>query len=143
MKTLMIIASLLMSGVASADYYAGDKIEFQAESAFVSAVLSKSLCLDGDTYRATITKCGEWKESNGGETTTCVKYVKVEGAQPVVSTRQRCAQYESDSSGGDCIAWETVPYVQKPTRNVQLIQDSNTGADKVIKTFSVTVPACN
>ncbi len=140
----MIIASLLMSGTAFADFYVGDKIEFQGESAFVSAVFSKSLCLDGDTYRANITKCAKWNYASGDKTETCAQYVKVEGAQPVNSTRQICAQYESDSSGGDCIAWKTVAFTQKPVRNVQLIKDTNSSGDgEVVKSFTVTVPSCN
>jgi len=132
----MIIASFLMSASAFAATYAGDKIEFQADSAFVSAVFSKSLCLDGDTYKAVITKCTQWKNQHGES--TCVASAKVAASQPAASTREICTA--RDGREGNCTAWATVPYVQSPVKNVQ-VYSANDG--NLIKEFTVTVPSCN
>lgn len=133
MKKLLLIASMMMSASAFAGYVTGDKIEFQADSAFVSAVFSKSLCLDGDTYRAVINKCTEWQNDGGGDR-TCVATAKVEVAQPANSTRQRCAQYND----GDCTKWITVAYNQSPVRTVSYYNSQ----DDLVKTATVTIPSC-
>ncbi|MCO4794006.1 MAG: hypothetical protein KC493_09850 [Bacteriovoracaceae bacterium] len=136
MKTLILLA-VLFSSTAFASV-TGDKIHFQSDSTYVSAVFSKTLCLNGDTYEAMITKCMEWTNDDDRD---CVRYGKVFATQPMNSTRQRCAQY----SGGDddrCREWVTVPYVQSPVRTVKWYRDSD-NKDVLIRTEIVTVPACN
>ncbi len=143
MKLFILLAAVIGMNVASANagYVTGDKILFQADSTFVSAVFSKSLCLNGDTYEATINKCAEYRNRGNDEGLECVAFVKVKAFQPMVSTRQRCAQFESDSSGGDCAKWETVPFVQNPVRTVQYWAGSD-DSERVVKTAKVTIPAC-
>ena len=142
MKTVLLALVLLTSSLtAKADFVTGDKIEFQANSTFVSAVFSKTLCVDGNNFQAVINKCVQRVEQ-GEREGDCLKSVKILATQPLHSTRERCAAYESDSSGGDCARWETVAYNQSPVRTVKFYKDSNTGADTLVKTISVTIPAC-
>lgn len=131
MKKFLALALLFISVSASA-YVTGDKIHFQKDSTYVSAVYSKSLCLDGDTYRAVISKCLQW---SNGDDRTCLRTGKVRATQPMVSTRQRCAVQGEDR----CQRWETVRYVQDPVRTVTFF---NSNGDE-LKTETVIVKACN
>lgn len=140
MKKLIILASLLVSTSAFA-IVTGDKIEFQGDSAFVSAAFDKSLCLDGDTYKANITKCVAWE--NDGDDQQCVKYATFAGSQPMASTRQRCAKFAGRDSE-TCAKWVTVPYVQSPVRTVKYYKDNGDAFDGgPYKTVTITVPSCN
>ena len=139
MKKLIILASLLMS-TSAFGYVTGDKIEFQGVSTFVSAAFNKSLCLDGDTYNAVVTLCTEW-ERDSDDDRICVAREKFAVTQPMTSTRQRCAQFEGDNSGGDCIKWVTVPYVQKPVREVKYYRNNDDDSSPY-KTEIITIPSC-
>lgn len=139
MKMLMILAAVLgMNSVSAhaAEYVTGDKILFQSVSTYVSAVYSKSLCLNGDTYEAQVNECTEWRNrgDNGPE---CVATRKVLATQPMVSTRQICTR-EGGRDGGVCLNWETVEFVQSPVRTVKFYNSH----DQLIKTAQVTIPAC-
>lgn len=142
MKNLILAISLFVAGTAQASLMpVGDKIEFQANSTFVSAVFSKSLCLNGNTYEATINKCVEQRYRGDEEGFECVKFAKIQAFQPMKSTRQRCAEY-TGKDDKDCAKWITVPYVQKPVRTVKWYRVSNDGSDDYVKTTTVTIPAC-
>jgi len=136
MKLIALLATLLSFSSAFAyTSVSGDKIHFQSESTYVSAVFSKSLCLDGDTYEAVINKCVEWTNNDERR---CVRNIKITAYQPMKSTRQRCAEF-GGGDDKDCTRWETVAYVQSPVRTVKFLDED----DRVIKTQKVTVPACN
>lgn len=137
MKNLVIGLALLSSASAFAErdtYFTGDKIEFQKNSTFVSALYSKSLCLNGDTYEAIINKCVEYTNDDERR---CVKTIKIKAFQPVESTRQRCAEF-GGRDDDRCVEWETVPYVQSPVRMVKFYEGST-----VVRTQKVVIPACN
>lgn len=129
MKTL--VAALMLF---SASVFAGNvvgHIHFQAESTYVNAYYSKSLCVDGDVFKATITKCLDWSR---GDERRCLRRGKVQATQPMISTRQRCARFSGDS----CRAYETVTY--KQSRNV-LVKFYN-NSDDLVRTEMVRVPDC-
>ncbi|MCR9204352.1 MAG: hypothetical protein NXH75_07240 [Halobacteriovoraceae bacterium] len=130
MKSL-IAAIALVSTSAFAGNVVGH-IHFQSESTWVNAYYSKSLCLDGDTFRATITKCMEW---SNGDDRRCVRRGKVQAAQPQESTRQRCASRNDDT----CTEWETVRYFQSENVTVKFYNND----DDLVRTKNITVPACN
>ncbi|MCF8059767.1 MAG: hypothetical protein K9K67_10745 [Bacteriovoracaceae bacterium] len=133
MKSL-IAALAIVSTSAFAGNVVGH-IHFQSESTWVNALYSKSLCLDGDTYKATVTKCMEY---GSGDERRCLQYGKIAATQPVESTRQRCASF----GGGDdnqCTKWITVSYVQSPNITVKFYNDDN----ELVKTKKITVPSCN
>lgn len=137
MKNLVIGLALLSSASAFAErdtYFTGDKIEFQKDSTWVSALYSKTLCLNGDTYEAIITKCAEY--SNDDER-RCERTIKVKAFQPMVSTRQRCDRF-GGSDDNRCDRWVTVPFVQNPERIVKFYEGST-----LVRTQKVVVPACN
>lgn len=137
MKKLIILASLMVS-TSAFGYVTGDKIEFQSVSTFVSAAFNKSLCLDGDTYNAVVTLCTKWETSDDDR--KCVASAKFAVSQPMTSTRQRCAAW----NGGDddnCTKWVTVPYVQKPVREVKYYRN-NDDDSAPYKTEIITIPSC-
>ena len=142
MKKLMIIAAMLFSASALADQIVPRNAHytFQSASTWVNAVYNKSLCLNGDTYEATVLSCLAYREAGDGER-ECDKYGKIEISQPMVSTRQRCAQTDDD---GDCESYETVEFVQEPTRTINWVRvDSDSGSEYFVKSETLTVPACN
>jgi hypothetical protein len=130
MKSL-IAALALVSTSAFAGSVVGH-VHFQADSTWVNAYYSKSLCLDGDTFRATITKCVKY--SNGDER-RCLERAKFQAAQPQSSTRQRCARFEDDN----CAEYITVPYFQSENITVKFYDND----DNLVKTKDITVPSCN
>lgn len=132
MKKLIVMALMFVSATAFANI-SGDKILFQKESTYVSAVYSKSLCLDGSTYRAVINKCMQW--SNSGDDSRCLRTAKVRVTQPMESTRQRCAVQSEQG----CSKWETVRFFQDPVRTVTFFSDNGRELD----TKTVVVKACN
>lgn len=112
----------------------GGHINFQRESTFVSPVHSKSLCFDGADFHAIINKCAQHRNNDSG---SCERMIKVKAIQPMESTRERCKR----SGGGDndnCQKWETVPYIQKPIRTVDVMS-----GDHVVKKVKVRVRSCN
>jgi len=138
MKKLLLIAALFAS-TANA-YVTGDKIHFQADSTFVSAAFSKTLCLNEETenYEATITKCVEWTNDDDRD---CVEYGKFFAVQPMESTRQRCARF----GGGDddrCMVWITVPYIQNRVKTVKWYRN-NDDDSQPYKVTTVRIPSCN
>ena len=130
MKSL-IAALALVSTTAFAGSVVGH-VHFQSESTWVNAYYSKSLCLDGDTFRATISKCLQW---SNGDDRRCVRRGKVQASQPQESTRQRCASRSEDG----CRAWETVRYYQSENITVKFYDDDN----NLVRTKNITVPSCN
>lgn len=131
MKRLILIAGLLLGASAFAqDTVTGDKILFQAESTYVSALYNRTLCLDGEMYRAIITKCVAFDRSEDRE---CIRYGKVAAEQPMYSTRQRCSGF----SGDECEGYETVPFYQSPVRTVKFYRN-----DDLVKTMEIAVPSC-
>ncbi|MEC7275899.1 MAG: hypothetical protein VXV96_06230 [Bdellovibrionota bacterium] len=128
----LIVAAALLSSSAFAGSIVGH-IHFQSASTWVNAYTSKSLCLDGSTYRATVNKCLRY-ERDGGER-TCVRRGKVAISQPMESTRQRCARMSDDT----CVSYETVRYVQSPNVLVKFYDND----DNLVRTKTVTVPSCN
>ncbi len=140
MKMLMILAAVLGMNTVNAhayEYVAGDKILFQSVSTYVSAVFSKSLCLNGDTYEALVNECTEWRNRGNDNGPECVAFKKVTAYQPMASTRQRCAEYTGRDQN-HCAVWETVDFVQSPVRTVKFYNSN----DQLIKTAKVTIPAC-
>ena len=127
----LIVAAALLSSSAFAGSIVGH-IHFQSASTWVTAYTSKSLCLDGSTYRATVNKCLRY-ERNGGER-TCVRRGKVAISQPMESTRQRCASFEED----ECVEYERVPLKQSPKRILE-IKDRD-GSIKKLKKH--VIPNC-
>jgi hypothetical protein len=130
MKSLIVLAAL-----ASTSSFAGvvGHIHFQKASTWVNAFYSKSLCLDGKTYKATIATCLKY-ENNGDEGRTCVKRGKKNVSQPMVSTRLRCNGYSDD----DCVSYERVSYVQSPNITVKFTDRDG----DLVRTEEITVPSC-
>lgn len=135
MKALLLAVTLLGSNAFAAGYYTtGDKIFFQSASTWVSG-LGKNICLDGDTFRAVVTKCVAW---GGKEESYCQKQVKVEIAQAVNSTKTVCVD-EGGREDSFCRKTEVVPYIQSPNLTVKYLNDRN---DSLIKTVNVRVKDC-
>ena len=135
MKGLLLIAVLISTSVFARNYtsISGDKIHFQSESTWVSAYYSKSLCLDGDTYKATIRKCMEWSNDDDRN---CLRYGKIQATQPMESTRLRCASWGSDDE--PCQRYVRVRYYQNPVKEVEFNDEDG----NVLFTRTVTVPNC-
>ena len=133
MKSL-IAALALVSTSAFAGPVVGH-VHFQADSTWVNAYYSKSLCLDGDTFRATITKCVEFSSASNNDERVCLRRAKFQAAQPQSSTRQRCARYEEQN----CVEYITVPYFQSENITVKFYDNK----DNLVKTKNITVPSCN
>lgn len=129
--SLIFLASLAHAGVGGMQ---GGHVTFQRESTFVSPLFSKSLCFDGSDFHAEIRKCAKWDLSD--DDAKCVRYEKVKAVQPMISTRQRCDQY-GGRDDGRCLKMITVPFIQKPERKVQIVED-----DQVIKEIMVKVKDC-
>lgn len=134
MKNLLVLASLLFATSAMAGFVTGDKIHFQSESTYVSAVFNKTLCFDGESFHATFTKCIEWQRDQDDR--NCIKYGKITATQPQSSTRLRCAEYRGND--GDCKRWERVSYEQSEVRNVKYFNND----DDLIKEEKVIIPVC-
>jgi len=132
MKSL--IAAIAFVTAATAFGSVVGHVHFQSESTWVNAYYSKSLCLDGDTFRATITKCAKWST---GDDRTCLKRIKVQAAQPQESTRQRCATGANNDDG--CQSYVTVRYFQSENITVKFYDND----DNLVKTEDITVPSCN
>lgn len=128
MKSLIAAIALI-----STNAFAGviGHVHFQKASTWVNAYYSKSLCLDGDTFRATVSMCLEYGQ---GDERPCLSYGKVKISQPQESTRQRCASH----SEGDCQEWETVRYFQSENITVQFTDRNG----NVTGTKDITVPNC-
>ena len=112
MKTIVFIIGALLT-VASAhagEYSHYSRVKFQSASTFVP---SNKVCRNGNMlYHKTkpslqVTIC------NDGNTECRTETRRLE--QPVVSTAQRCAQYNGD----DCVAYETYTLKQGPMATVQ------------------------
>jgi len=131
MKSLIVLAVL-----ASTSTFASvvGHIEFQKASTWVNAFYSKSLCLDGKTYKATVSTCLKYENQGGDEGRVCVKRGKKNISQPMVSTRLRCNGYSSD----DCVSYERVAFVQSPNITVKFFNNQ----DDLIRTEEITVPSC-
>lgn len=136
MKGLILAIALMASAAASAGV-SGDKIHFQSISTWVSAVYSKSLCLNGDTYEAIVNKCVEWR--HGGDDDRCVRTVKAKAFQPMNSTRKVCARW-TGRDDSNCVEYKVVPYVQKRVRTVTFTRDND--SDTPIRTQKVVIPDC-
>ena len=129
MKSLIVLAAL-----ASTSSFAGvvGHIHFQKASTWVNAFYSKSLCLDGKTYKAVISTCLKYEEDSEGR--TCVKRGMKNVSQPMVSTRLRCNGYSDDN----CVSYERVSYVQSPNITVKFTDRDG----DLIRTEDITVPNC-
>lgn len=135
MKSLIVLAALAStSAFASVQGH----IHFQKASTWVNAYYSKSLCLDGKTYKATISTCLKY-ERDSDDDRRCVKRGKINVTQPMVSTRLRCNGY-SNGSDEDCTSYERVAYVQSPNITVKFFGGDDN--DQLIRTEEITVPAC-
>jgi hypothetical protein len=134
MKKLLVLGTILLTASAFASVE-GDKIHFQKHSTWVSAVYSKSLCFDGENFKARLNKCLQWR--NGGDDRRCVKYGKITAVQPQESTRSRCVRWTGRDQG-NCAKWETVTYFQSEVRDVKFYNDR----DRLIKRETVVVPTC-
>lgn len=134
MKMALITLIVLAASFAQA-MVSGDKILFQRDSTYVSAVYNKTLCLDGQTYRAVIAKCVSY---SGGDNDRCLRTAKVQASQPMHSTRKLCA--ETRGHGESCVRYKNVAFTQSPVRTVQFHDGDN---NRVTKTVRVTIPACN
>lgn len=130
MKSL-IAAIALVSTNAFAGSVVGH-IHFQKASTWVNAYYSKTLCLDGDTFKAVVRKCVDWSNDDDRN---CTSYKKVMISQPQESTRQRCASRNDDR----CTSWETVRYFQSENVTVKFYDND----DRLVRTKEITVPACN
>lgn len=108
----------------------GGHVNFQRESTFVSPLFSKSLCFDGVDYHAEIRKCVKWDLSN--DDVTCVRYEKVKAMQPMVSTREHCEHFGGNDDNR-CEKWVTVPFIQKPERKVQVMNDGQLVKEVIVK----------
>jgi hypothetical protein len=143
MKVVVIIASALFAFTASAgEYSKPSSVIFQSASTFVPAT---KVCRDGDVLKHKTKAAIELEiceESDSGSKYNC-KTVSRPLAQPVVSTAQRCAQYESDSNGGDCLAWETYTLNQASVKVWTYLskKDMADGRNGSV-TGTYTIPAC-
>jgi hypothetical protein len=142
MKALVLIASALFAFTASAGEYSKSTVTFQAAATWVPA---SKVCRDGNVLKHKTKATVEVKycdESGSGYDFNC-KIVSKALVQPVVSTAQRCAKFESDSSGGDCLAWETYTLNQAAVpvwvyNNKKDMEDGRNGSLK----GKFTIPAC-
>lgn len=117
----------------------GDKILFQKNNTYVSAVTSDSLCFDGDSFRATFTVCEKFV-TTGSQDGKCLKSATVNGVQPAVSTRQ--VPVFSGPNDDTVDSYRTVKFVQSPNLNVKEYFVPTSGSSKLVKSYSVTVPSC-
>jgi hypothetical protein len=142
MKALVIIASALFAFTASAGEYSTATVLFQSASTYVPAA---KVCRDGNYLKhktkaaIDVTTCDE---SSSGYDYNC-KTVSKTLVQPVVSTAQRCKTFEPDSSGGDCLVWESYTLNQAAVKvwvynSKKDMEDGRNGSVK----GKYTIPAC-
>lgn len=135
MKLLVSLVILLSASYASAYDIVGDKIHFQQDSTWVSALYNRTLCHDGETYYAEVSKCVEWGGRGGDE---CTRREKGPIFQPITSTRVVCKEYRGRDDR--CVEWETIEYHQSPTMVVEFYSERG---NRLIKKETITVPVCN
>lgn len=136
MKQLMMTVLMLVGSSAFAWTPTGHHIHFQSASTWVSVFNSSNgLCLDGDMFRAKITKCAKY--NNDDRQNVCKEKVTAWYTQPVASTRTICVDERGES--GTCYEYATVPYVQSPDRTV--VWEADRGG--ATRTETVRVPDCN
>ncbi|CBW25708.1 putative exported protein [Halobacteriovorax marinus SJ] len=133
MKKLLALTSILLS-TASFAYVTGDKIHFQKDSTYVSAAYSKSLCFDGENFKANIRKCTRWTTNDERR---CTRYGVFAATQPQESTRKRCARW-GGRDDSNCLKWETVRYFQSEVRTVKFYGQN----DDLRKTETIVIPTC-
>ncbi len=137
--TLVVLA--FSSTAFASSMITGDKILFQKESAFVSAVYSKSLCFDGSAFHATVKKCVKYDSNSSDDRGDCRQYASVDAVQPAKSVRQ-VPVYESGSDDSMIIGYKNVALNQSSTLNVKEYRQSSDGSNDLIRSYSVTVPSC-
>ena len=136
MKTLMIIASILIAGTAMAGEYTDyGRITFQKASTWVPA--NKVCSQGGFLYHKTKEFVAvDYCDDDNNNCKTVYKAL----VQPVNSTRQRCSKMEDD----ECVAWTTVSFVQGTVKADVYESMSALHDDEAPKSsFSYTVDACN
>ena len=140
MRSLFLLLGLLVLSPpdirAGVGGITGGHIHFQSDSTFVSAVCSKTLCLDRDRFHAVINKCVARVEQ-GAREGECLRTEKAVATQPMNSTRMRCEVF-SGTDQKTCAKWVEVPYVQKPVLEVNYVDKDN----RIIDRKTVVVPAC-
>lgn len=144
MKSMIIVLALLAVGTASAgEYSVMSKVVFQSASTFVPA--NKVCTQSGNIFHKTkssieVPYCDE---SDSGSKSNC-KIVAKPLVQPMKSKAQRCAKFESDSSGGDCLVWETYTLNQGKSGKITVYVSKDAyeaGSSPVaVKTFAI--PSC-
>lgn len=112
----------------------GGKILFKKYSTSVSPIYSKSLCFDGDQFKARVSGCQLLTTQK--ERDNCQSSKGIEVTQPMVDTRTVCAKKEK---GESCQEWVERPLIQSPTRLIQVLD--NDGQE--ISEFEYRVPDCN
>lgn len=142
MKALIIALALIVTGTASAEVKVITPVLFQSASTYVPS--TKVCTANGNIYHKTkatieVTNCDE---SSSGYDYNC-KTVSKALVQPMKSKAQRCAKYESDSSGGDCLVWESYALNQGVTGKITVYAsekaaDQNQGG----KVTTFAIPAC-
>lgn len=131
MKSLVLLVSTLVAFSAFAGEYSKPaSVLFQSASTYVPA---EKVCRDGNTlkHKTKASIVVNYCDDNGANCTAVTKTL----SQPVVSTAQRCAKFQSD----DCVAWETYT-LNQATVNVWTY--SNADGDNGYVSGKYTIPAC-
>lgn len=129
----LLVALLVLASTSVFAKTVDGHIHFQKASTYVSAYYNKTLCLDGDTFKAEVSTCTK-KERDGEGETVCVRYGKKTISQPMQSTRTICARKSED----ECLAYKTVPFFQSANVDVNVYSNQ----DVLVDSFVVTVPNC-
>ena len=134
-----MIAVLMIAGATAFAWTpSGHHIHFQDANTWVSVFNpGNGLCLDGDTFRAKVTKCAKYR--NDSRQNFCEEEVTTWYSQPVASTKTVCARWRNDSRQNICEEYATVAYIQSPDRTV--VWEADRGG--ATRTETVRVPDCN
>lgn len=127
----------VMAGVGgisggSTSYQRGSHILFQKESTYVSVIHSKTLCHNGQDFRASIKKCLDYDLSDKGK---CLFYETKLAYQPIRSTKSLCVEQEDSN----CITSKEVPFYQSPKK----IVDIYGSGDSLKSKKKINVPICD
>lgn len=134
MKSLVLLVSSVVAFSAFAGEYSVSKVYFQSAATWVKA---ENVCRAGNVLKHK-TKASVQVAYCDDNDANCT-YVTKALVQPVVSTAQRCAKFESDSSGGDCLVWETYTLNQA---SVKIYTYADSDSNEFSVTGMYTIPAC-
>ncbi|NQZ02059.1 MAG: hypothetical protein HRT45_15470 [Bdellovibrionales bacterium] len=141
LKLMLAAFAMLLSSAASADWTNYGKIEFQKGNKWVKA---SALCVAGDQFfHADAQPRIACQDNAEGDCRVSHVFDPV-FYQPMNSSRARCDRREGEGSGGACLKWVEVDFIQTAmVKNVTYNRrkDFEEGAEPKSVSYTI-IPAC-